>query len=103
MCVRMNSVHVVVVLRSGAGGGAMALQDVAHGLVTHGVAQVRQGSDDAVITPRAIVLSHADDQRLQLWVNRGTPWGFAVFGAITLLGHERAVPAENGVGLDDLG
>src|SRR2546427_7256873 len=29
-------------------------------------------------------------------------WGFALLRAVKLLGHERAVPAENRVGLDDL-
>jgi len=40
---------------------------------------------------------------LQLWVNGGTPWSLAVCGAVTLLGHQCAVPAEHRVGLDDLG
>jgi hypothetical protein len=32
----------------------------------------------------------------------GAPWGPALRGTITLLGDQRAVPAENGVRLDDL-
>ena len=81
----------------------MALQDVAHGLVTDGVAQVGQGADDPIIAPGAILLRHAHHQRLQLLVDRGTARGLALLGAVKLLRHEFAVPAENRVGLDDRG
>ena len=57
--------------------------------------------DDPVIAPRAILLGHADDQRLQLLGNHGATGSLALCGAIKLLGHELAVPTENGVGLDD--
>ena len=56
---------------------AMALQDIAHGLVTDGVPEVGEGSDDPIIAPGTIFLRHADDQCLQLLVNRGTPRGLA--------------------------
>src|SRR3989442_15988950 len=82
---------------------AMALEDVAHGLVTDRVPEVGQGAHDPVVAPGAILLRHADDQRLQLLVNRGTPRGLALLGTVTFLRHELTVPSENGVGLDDLG
>src|SRR5438445_2046096 len=82
---------------------AMALEDVAHGLVTDRVPEVGEGADDPVVAPGAILLRHADDQRLQLLVNGGSPWALPVCGAIKLLGHELTVPAKNRVGLDDLG
>src|SRR6266446_4598086 len=56
-----------------------------------------------VVAPRAILLRHADHQGLQLRGNGGSPWGFAVCGAVTLLGYACAVPAENGVGRDNRG
>src|SRR6266567_496302 len=65
-------------------GEAVTLQDVAHGLVTDGVPEVGQGADDPVVAPGAIL------------------WGLALLGAIKLLRHELAVPAEDGVGFDDL-
>jgi hypothetical protein len=81
---------------------AMALEDVAHGLVTDRRAQVGQDPHDAIVAPRAIFLRQAHHQRLQLRVNRGTSWGLALLGAVTLLGHELTVPGEDGVGCDDL-
>jgi hypothetical protein len=65
--------------------------------------RLAQGADDPVVAPGAIFLCHAYHQRLQLLVDRGAPWGRALLGTVTLLGHERAVPAENRIGLDDLG
>src|SRR5437879_13305587 len=82
---------------------AMALQDAAHRLGTDGVPEVREGAHDPVIAPGAILLGHAHDQGLQLWVNGGTPWDVALCGAITLLGYKCAVPAEDRLGLDDGG
>jgi hypothetical protein len=56
---------------------AVALEDIAHGLVTHGVSQVGQGSHDTVIAPGTILPRHAHDQGLQLEVNGGTPGPFS--------------------------
>jgi hypothetical protein len=42
---------------------AMALEDVAHGLVTDGVPEVGQGADDPVIALGAILPRHTNDQR----------------------------------------
>src|SRR5881397_2070802 len=81
----------------------MTLQDVAHGLVTDGVPEVGQGADDPVIAPGAILLGHANDQRLQLLVDHGATRSLTLFGAVKLLRHELAVPAEDRVRLDDSG
>ena len=64
----------------------MALEDVAHGLVTDGVAEVGQGADDAVVAPGAIFLGHAYHQRLELLVDRGAPWGRALLGTVDTSG-----------------
>src|SRR5215468_1742934 len=100
MCVRMNSFQVVVVWRW---RDAMALEDVAHRLVTDRQAEVGQGADNPVIAPRAILLGHADNQGLQLWVDLRSSWSLALGGAVELLGHQFAVPAKNRVGFDDRG
>ena len=49
------------------------------------------------------ILGHADNQGLQLWVDLRSSWWLALLGAVKLLGHERAMPAENGIGRDHLG
>jgi hypothetical protein len=56
----------------------MALQDVAYGLVTDGVTQVRQCPHDAVIASRVLLLGHADNQGLQLRVGLRSSWGLAL-------------------------
>jgi len=53
----------------------MPLEDVAHGLVTDGVAQVGEGPDDPVIAPGAILLGHTDHQVLDLLINTRTAYG----------------------------
>jgi hypothetical protein len=81
----------------------MPLEEVAHRLVTEGVPKVGQSPHAPVIATGAILPRQTDDSRLQFVVNHGTPWSFAVLGAITLLGHELAVPSKHGVWLDDRG
>src|SRR5205807_2966473 len=34
---------------------------------------------------------------------RGAPWGLALCGAVELLGHKFAVPAQNRIGFDNVG
>src|SRR5262245_33059645 len=80
---------------------AMALEDIAHRLVTDYQAEGSEGSDNPVIAPRTILLGHADNQGLQLWVNLRSSWSLALGGAVELLGHQCAVPAENRLRLDD--
>jgi hypothetical protein len=74
---------------------AMAFQDVAHGLVTDGIPEVGQSSDDPVVAPRAILLRDAHHQGFQLLVNLRPPHRLTLLRAITLLGDQCAVPAEN--------
>src|SRR5437588_7987206 len=81
----------------------MAFWNVCHRLVAQSVSQVRQGAHDAVVAPGAILPRHANHQRLQLLVNRGASWSLTLLGAVTLLSHELAIPAENGIGLNNLG
>src|SRR5262245_45934138 len=81
----------------------MTFQDVAHRLGTKGVREVREGTNDPVIAPGAILLRHADDQGLQLRVDLWSPWGLAMLGAVKLLRHEFAVPGQDRIGPDDGG
>ena len=81
----------------------MALEAVAHGLVTHRVSQVGQGANNAIIALGAIRLRHAPHKGLQFLVDRGAARSLALLGSIKLLRHEFAVPAKNRVGLDNRG
>ena len=84
-------------------GNAMAFEHVAHGLSADRIAQMGQDTSDPIITPRAVLLGHADHQGLQLVIHFGAPGGLTLRGAIGLLGDQLAVPREDGVGCDDCG
>src|SRR5262245_24977203 len=81
---------------------AMALENVAYGLVISGTPQVSQSPHNAIVVPLAILLGHADNQGLQIWVDLRSSWWFAMLGAVKLLRYERTMPTENGIGLDNL-
>src|SRR5207249_5663410 len=74
---------------------AMALEDIAHRLVTDRQAQVGQGADNPVIAPGAILLGHTHDQSLDLMVDHGAAGGLALWGAVTFLRNEFAVPGQD--------
>ena len=61
----------------------MPLEDVAHGLVTDGVAQVGEGPNDPVIAPGAILLGHTDHQVLDSLSTRGRPTDLRTFEVST--------------------
>jgi len=84
-------------------GKAVALQDVAYGLVTEGVPEVGQGTDNAIIPPGTILLRHAHHQVLHFLVDRRASRTLTLLGAVTFLRDEFAVPREDGVGFDDGG
>jgi hypothetical protein len=50
-----------------------------------------------------MLLGHADTQGRQRWGDLRSSWSRALGGAITLLRHQPAVPAQEGIGLDDGG
>lgn len=54
---------------------AMALEDIAHRLITDMVTQMRQGTRNAIIAPAAILLGHAHHQVLKLLVDAGASKG----------------------------
>src|SRR5207249_3111526 len=79
---------------------AMALENIAHRLVTDRQAQVGQGADDPVIAPGAILSGHPNYESLDLLVNAGTSNRRTGLYVATLLGGKLAVPGQDGVGLD---
>src|SRR5918996_91143 len=52
-------------------------EDVAHRLVADLVAQMRQGTDNAVITPATILFGHLYDQVFELLIDARAPQRFA--------------------------
>jgi hypothetical protein len=103
ICIRMNSRQVRVFVRSGAGGRSWRFEDIADRLVADAIAQVGHGTRHVVIALPPVLLSHKEHQGLQLRVDFGAVRKFPVLGTIKLLGHERAVPGENGLGLRNRG
>ncbi len=75
----------------------MTFEDIAHGLVTDGVPEVGEGSDNPVIAPGAILARHAHHQGLYFLVNGGAADRLAWLGALILLSDELVVPGEDGV------
>src|SRR5919197_5149371 len=53
---------------------AMPLQNIAHRLITDGIAEVCQDANDPVIAPGAILLGQAYDQGLQLGAIQRKQW-----------------------------
>src|SRR5437660_264162 len=62
----------------------MALEDIAHGLITDRVPEIGQGTHDPVIAPRTILVRHAYHQRLQLLVDLRSTQRLALLRAIKL-------------------
>src|SRR4029077_2009679 len=69
-------------------GKAVALQDIADGLVTDHIAQVHQSPHDTVIAPGAILPGYANNQGLQFRGNFWTAWGPLLGRAVKLLGDQ---------------
>src|SRR5689334_19618584 len=80
---------------------AVALENVAHSLITERIAQVGQRADDPVIPPGAVLLGHAHHQGLDLLVDRGTAGSLALLGTVKLFGDQCAMPGEDGVRFHD--
>src|SRR5438309_1708945 len=81
---------------------ATALEDIAHRLITDVVAQMGQGTCNAIIAPAAILSGHAHYQVLELFVDAGSSRGLTLVGDVELLSHERTVPAKDRVRFDDM-
>src|SRR6266850_6846751 len=90
-------------LAFGGWGHAVTLEDVSHGLVADGIAQVSHGSDDAIVSPGAVLLGEPYHQRLQFCLDGRAPWRLALRRAVELLCHQHTMPGEDGLRLDDGG
>ena len=77
----------------------LAFQDVPHRLVADVIAQIAQGTYNAVIPPRAILAGHAYHEVFQLLVDAGTSDRLTLRRTAIVLVHELAVPGEDGVRL----
>ncbi len=90
-------------LSAGSGWKASALENIAHGLIADGIAQIGQGTGNAVITPRAILLGHLDDPLFEFLIDSGSAHGLTLSRAIKLPSHQLAMPGQEGLGFDDGG
>ena len=81
----------------------MPFEHVSDRLVRNLVAQIRQGTDNPVVPPTAILLSHPDDESFQSRID-ARPAGIASApGSVELLCNELSVPSQNGVGFGHAG
>src|SRR6266487_931731 len=90
-------------LALGSRWDAMAFEDGADRLVADRIAQVGQGTHDAVIAPRAILPGHPHHHIFDLLVNARTPNRLGPLGDITQRGGKFAVPGQYGVRLGHCG
>jgi len=67
------------------------------------MSQICQGALDAVIAPRQILLSHAQDQFDNLWRDRRAFGVFPALAIVPVCGHEFSMPAQDGFGSHDGG
>ena len=82
---------------------AVCFQDIADRPVGNGMSKVGQGALDAVIAPRRILLSHAQDQFNDLLCDRRASGGLAALAVVPVCGHEFSMPAQDCFGSHDGG
>src|SRR6266571_8486152 len=87
--------HGLLALRRG--WEAVTLENVAHRLIAERIAEIGQGTHDAVIAPRAVLPGHPHHQVFNLWVNAGTAGRWTGLGTITLRSSKLAIPGEDRV------
>jgi len=82
-------------------GDSTPAQDIADSLVGHLMPQVGQCSYHPVITPAGVLARQANHQILDLWTGARPAPRAALFAAIEFLGHQLAIPGENGIGFGE--
>jgi hypothetical protein len=81
----------------------VALDHVSDSLVSDVMAKIGEGARDPIVTPTAVLLGHADDQRLDLRADAQPARLAAMLGPIELAGDQATIPAEKRLGLGDTG
>ncbi len=87
----------------GRGWDAVALQHVSDSLVRHVVAEISEGASQPIVPPGAVLLGHADDERLDLRADSRPSWIRAMLRSIELASDETPTPGENRFGFRDTG
>ena len=67
------------------------------------MAEIGEGSDDAVVSPAGILSGEADNERFQFGLDPGPARRTTEFGAVEFAGNEPPVPSEDGLGFGDTG
>jgi hypothetical protein len=67
------------------------------------VAEIGQGSDDAVVSPAGVLSGEAHNERFQFGRDAGPARSITEFGAVKFAGNEPPVPGEDGIGFGDAG
>ena len=81
----------------------MTLQNVANALVANLIPEVPESPGNSVIAPALVFSRKLDDQGLDFYVDSWSAWIMSILGAVELLRDQSAMPAQKGVGLDDVG
>src|SRR4029453_16757312 len=81
---------------------AVVLQDRLTRVPSDVVAEAPEPAADARVTPRRVLVRHANDECNDIRLGR-RPTGAARLPAIVLLRHQRAVQTQNGIGCHDAG
>src|SRR5262249_10349088 len=82
---------------------AVTLEDVAYGLIAHGIAQIVQCPHYAIVTPGTMLPSHAYNQGFHYRVNTRMSNRFARRSASTCLGKACTMPGKDGLKLRNRG
>src|SRR5437773_11087206 len=93
----MKAGQVVVRLRSGAGGRALALQNIADRLIGNLIPEIGQGARNPVIAPVPVLAGHANDQLLDLSLDPRSARALTGLRAIEVADDQLAVPGQDGV------
>ncbi len=94
-------VHLLAAL--GSRGDTEPAQDIADGLIGNAMAEILYGAANAIVSPAAILTSHADDELRDFSSDRRSSRVGAVFRAIELAGDQLAIPSQDGLRLGDRG
>ena len=95
----MKTDHVVVRLRSGAGGSPWRcrMQDIANRLIGNHIPEIGQSAHNPIIAPVPVLTGHANDQLLDFSRQPKPARASTGLRAIELAGDKLAIPGQDGV------